>query len=82
MPKTAVFLTSKEQDIPPTLVWHVKKNHVLQDKVIILNINNLSIPWCKPGDQLQIVETGAGIWHAVANYGFMEQPHIPKLLKN
>lgn len=81
VPKTAVFLTSKEQDIPPTLVWHVKKNHVLQDKVIILNINNLSIPWCKPGDQLQIVETGAGIWHAVANYGFMEQPHIPKLLK-
>ncbi|HAT8179542.1 TPA: potassium transporter Kup [Legionella pneumophila] len=79
--KTAVFLTAKELEIPPILVWHVKKNHVLQDKVIILKIKNLSIPWCKPSDQLQIVEIGMGIWHAIANYGFMEQPHIPKLLK-
>ncbi|HAZ7574234.1 KUP/HAK/KT family potassium transporter [Legionella sp. PATHC032] len=79
--KTAVFLTSKDQDIPPILVWHVKKNRVLQDKVIILKVNNLSIPWCKSDDQLQIMEVATGIWRAVANYGFMEHPNIPKLLK-
>lgn len=79
--KTAVFLTSREQDIPPILVWYVKKNHVLQDKIIILKINNLSTPWCKHSDQLQVVEVAPGIWHAVANYGFMEHPNIPKLFK-
>lgn len=82
VPQTAVFLTSREQAIPPIMVWHVKKNHVLQDKVIILKINNVSIPWCQRTDQFQIEEVAKGIWHAEANYGFMETPNIPKLLKN
>ncbi|CDZ76471.1 potassium transport protein Kup [Legionella massiliensis] len=80
--KTAVFLTSRDQDIPPVMVWHVKKNHVLQDKVIILKINYLSVPRCKRNEKIQIVEVATGIWRAVANYGFMEHPNIPNVLKN
>lgn len=80
--KTAVFLTSRDQDIPPVMVWHVKKNHVLQNKVIILKINYLSIPRCKRSEKIQTVEVATGIWRVVANYGFMEHPNIPNLLKN
>ncbi|KTD06548.1 KUP system potassium uptake protein [Legionella gratiana] len=80
--KTAVFLTSREQYIPPFMIWYVKKNYVLQDKVIILKINSLSIPWCKRSEQLQVEEVATDIWHVIANYGFMESPNVPKLLKN
>jgi KUP system potassium uptake protein len=82
VPATAVFLTHREQEIPPILIWYVKKNHVLQNQIMILKVNNLSIPWCKPRDQIQVEEMATGIWHVVANFGFMDHPNIPKLLKN
>jgi KUP system potassium uptake protein len=80
--KTAIFLTSREVGIPPIMLWHVKKNHVLQSQVIILKVKTLSVPWCKEKDRLKVVEMTPGIWRAVAYYGFMEQPNIPKALKN
>lgn len=81
-PRTAVFLSHREHDIPPILQWFVDKNHVLPNKVIILKINNLSIPWCSQDERFQIEEIAEGIWHAVLNYGFMEQPNLPKFLIN
>ncbi|KTD78823.1 potassium transporter Kup [Legionella waltersii] len=82
IPTTAVFLTHREQEIPPILIWYVKKNHVLQNQIIILKVNNLSIPWCNPKEQIRVEEMASGIWHVAANFGFMDHPNIPKLLKN
>lgn len=82
VPKTAVFLTRRDENIPPIMIWHVKKNHALQKQVIILKINTLSIPWYRGKQRLEVREVAPMIWRAVAHYGFMEQPNIPKVLKN
>ncbi len=82
VPKTAVFLTRRDENIPPIMIWHVKKNHALQKQVIILKINTLSIPWYRGKERLEVREVAPMIWRAVAHYGFMEQPNIPKVLKN
>lgn len=79
--KTAVFLTRTAQDTPPVMIWHVKQNHVLPSQLFILQVNTQSIPWCKSDDRLEVKEIAANIWRAVAHYGFMEQPNIPKLLE-
>ncbi len=81
-PKVAVFLTREEEDIPPIISWYVKLNHVLQEKIIILKVKTLSTPGCKHNERLQFQEIAPNIWRAVANYGFMEQPNIAKLLKS
>lgn len=82
VPKTAVFLTRTEQDTPPVMIWHVKQNHVLHRQLFILKVNTLSVPRCRNQDRLTVKEIVPNVWRAVANYGFMEQPNIPKLLKH
>jgi len=81
-PKTAVFLTRTEQDTPPLMIWHVKKNHVLQSQLFILKVNTQSVPWCKNKNRFIVKEIAPNIWRAIANYGFMEQPNIPKLFEH
>ncbi len=80
-PHTAVFLTRTEQDTPPVMIWHVKKNHILHSEIFILKINTLPIPRCKTKDRLKVQEVYPNIWRAIVNYGFMEHPNIPKLLE-
>lgn len=79
--KTAVFLTRTEQDTPPVMIWHVKQNYVLPKQLFILKVNTQSIPWCKRKDRLEVKEVAPNVWRAMAYYGFMEQPNIPKLLE-
>lgn len=79
--KTAVFLTRTEHDTPPVMIWHVKQNHVLANHLFILTVNTQSVPWCRSKNRLDVKEVAPNVWRAVANYGFMEQPNIPKLLK-
>lgn len=64
------------------MIWHVKKNHVLHSQLFILKINTRSVPWCKDKDRLKVKEIVPNVWGAVADYRFMEQPNIPKLLKH
>ena len=38
MPGTAVFLTRTVRDAPPVMVWHVRHNRALHERVFILNV--------------------------------------------
>jgi KUP system potassium uptake protein len=78
---TAVFLTRTEQDTPPVMIWHVRQNHALHQKLFILNVNTQSVPWVRNGERLTVKEIATNVWRATAHYGFMERPDIPKLLK-
>ena len=81
VPGTAVFLTRTSEDAPPVLRWHVKQNHALQENVFILQVITKSIPWVKSAQRLTIEEVYPKVWRAVASYGFMERPNVPKVLK-
>ena len=81
VPGTAVFLTRTSQDAPPVLRWHVKQNHALQENVFILQVITKSIPWVKSAARLTIEEVSPKVLRAVAYYGFMERPNVPKVLK-
>jgi len=79
---TAVFLTRTEHDTPPVMIWHVKKNDVLHEKLFILKVNTRSVPWIERSKRMIVNEVAPNVWRAVAYYGFMERPDIPKLLKS
>jgi len=78
---TAIFLTRTEQNVPPVMVWHVRKNHVLHQQVLILKVKTVSMPWTNDDKQLTFREVAHGVWRGTASYGFMERPDIPRLLK-
>jgi KUP system potassium uptake protein len=81
VPGTAVFLTRAQQDAPPVLVWHLKHNRALHERVLILTAIIESIPWIRRGERLKVEEVAPGMWRATARFGFMERPDIPALLR-
>jgi KUP system potassium uptake protein len=81
VPGTAVFLTRTTRDTPPIMVWHVKRNRALHERLLALTVETRSIPRVKDRDRLSVEEVAPNFWRASARYGFMERPDIPALLR-
>jgi len=81
VPGTAVFITRAQQDAPPVLVWHIKHNRALHERVLILTAVTESVPRIRRGDRLKVEGVAPGMWRAMARFGFMERPDVPALLR-
>jgi len=81
VPGTAVFLTRTERDAPPVMVWHVKHNRALHERLFVLTATTESVPWVDDADRLKFEEIAPRFWRARARFGFMERPDIPALLQ-
>ncbi|MBV8892688.1 MAG: KUP/HAK/KT family potassium transporter, partial [Acidobacteria bacterium] len=80
VPGTAVFLTRTRTGVPPLMVWHVKHNRALHERLFVLTIITESMPWVRTSKRLTAEEQAPGFWRAAAHFGFMERPDIPALL--
>jgi KUP system potassium uptake protein len=78
---TAVFMTLSATGTPPTLLHHVKHNHMLHEHVVLLTIQAADTSTVKDEDRLRIEHLSAGFYRLVAWYGYMETPNVPKVLK-
>ena len=81
VPGTAVFLTRTQKDAPPVLVWHLKHNRALHERVLILTTLIEPVPRARSGERLKVESLGPGMWRATARFGFMERPDVPALLR-
>jgi KUP system potassium uptake protein len=81
VPGTAVFLTRTEHDVPPLMVWHLKHNRALHERLFVLTVLIEAVPWIDDDARLNVEEIAPHFWRAAAHYGFMERPDIPALLE-
>jgi KUP system potassium uptake protein len=81
VPGTAVFLTRAMRDTPPVLVWHVRHNRALQQHVLAVTTLTESVPWIAGEMRVTFTQAAPNFWRAIAHYGFMERPDIPRLLR-
>ncbi|RYB05378.1 potassium transporter Kup [Lichenibacterium ramalinae] len=81
VPGTAVFLTRTATDVPPSLVWHVEHNKALHENIVVLTVETGHVPYVAEAEHLAIDEIAPNFWRARAQYGFMEHPDIPVLLR-
>ncbi len=81
VPGTAVFLTRTERDAPPVMVWHLKHNRALHQRLFVLTVATEAVPWVEDATRLKVDEIAPRFWRATARYGFMERPDIPALLR-
>ncbi|HWW20738.1 MAG TPA: KUP/HAK/KT family potassium transporter, partial [Steroidobacteraceae bacterium] len=81
VPGTAVFITRALREVPPVMLWHVRKNRCLHSKLLALTVVAESVPRIRDGARLRITPLAPDFWRATAHYGFMERPDIPELLK-
>jgi KUP system potassium uptake protein len=77
---TAVFMTAQPSGTPPALAHNVRYNKVLHERVIVLTISTARTPYLQDGERLAVAQVAPGIFQVRAQYGFMEEPNVPRLL--
>jgi len=81
VPGVAVFLTNDTGGIPRTLARNVQHNGVLHEKTILLTVAVERVPRVSRGSRYTITEIGPGLYRVQVRVGFMEQPLVPRLLR-
>ena len=81
VPGTAVFLTRAPSGVPPVMIWHLRQNRALHERVLVLTVVTEAKPRVDIKERLSVTKEGDNFWRAVARYGFMERPDIPRLLE-
>ncbi|MFO7892180.1 MAG: potassium transporter Kup [Longimicrobiales bacterium] len=77
---TAVYMDSSPEGTPTALLHNLKHNKVLHERVVMLTIQTLEVPYADDEDEVQIDELGEGMWRVVFRYGFSEDPDVPSRL--
>ena len=81
VPGTAVYFTSRTDMVPVPLLHNLKHNKVLHQRIVLLHIMTENRPRIVAHQRLEVQHLD-GDFHAIeARYGFMEQPHVPRILE-
>lgn len=79
---TAIFMASSSQGTPPALLHNFKHNQVLHEQVILLSVQSASVPEVSSEDRVAVEELGEGFYRVTAQYGFVENPDVPAVLRH
>ncbi len=78
---TAVFLTAELGIVPNALLHNLKHNKVLHEQNLFVTIRNHEVPWIGMERRLEIESLGHDCWQVVVNYGFKNEPDLPRALE-
>jgi KUP system potassium uptake protein len=81
VPGTAVFLTRTAIGVPPVLLWHMRHNRALHERVVVLRVLTESKPRVHWPALMSVIKEGDNFWRVSAHFGFMQRPDIPRLLE-
>jgi KUP system potassium uptake protein len=79
---TAVFLSSEPGIVPSALLHNLKHNKVLHEKNLFVCVNSLEIPWVGLSKRFEMQSLGHDCWQITLNFGFKNEPDVPKALGN
>jgi KUP system potassium uptake protein len=78
---TAVFLTAEPGTVPNALLHNLKHNKVLHENNLFVTVRNHETPWIEKDQCLAIEALGHDCWQVIVNYGFKDDPDLPKALE-
>jgi KUP system potassium uptake protein len=78
---TAVFLTAEPGTVPNALLHNLKHNKVLHEQNLFVTVRNHEVPWVGMNKRLEIESLGHDCWQVTVNYGFKNDPDLPKALQ-
>jgi KUP system potassium uptake protein len=77
---TAVFLNAASGRVPNALLHNLKHNKVLHKNNLFVTVVHHEVPWIKIDERLQVESLGHHCWQVIINYGFKNDPDVPKAL--
>jgi KUP system potassium uptake protein len=80
VPGTAVFMTADNKRVPKALLHNLRHNRIVHERVIVMRVKVMDVPWVGVGDRLEVEDLGRNFYAVVAKYGFMDQPDVPQSL--
>lgn len=80
VPGTAVFMTSAADGVPHALLHNLKHNKVLHERIILLTVKILDMPYVEDDGRCKLEDLGEGFHRLVIKYGFMQEPDVPDAL--
>lgn len=80
VPGTAIFLRGESDGVPHALLHNLSHNKVLHERVVFLTVFMLEEPWVPPSEQVSVVELGHNCFQLNVQYGFKDEPDIPRVL--
>lgn len=80
VPGTAVFLTSTPEGVPHALLHNLKHNKVLHERVVLLTVRIMDVPYVGDAKRVQVEDLGKGFHRMVIRYGFMQDADVPAAL--
>ncbi len=80
VPGTAVFMTSTADGVPHALLHNLKHNKVIHERVILLTVKILDMPYVEEETRCRLEDLGEGFHRLVIKYGFMQEADVPAAL--
>lgn len=79
---TSIFMIRDLDITPPALIYNIRHNKVLHEKVILLSVITEDSPHVVGQDkQLQIISLGNGFYRVIIHSGFMETPNVMEFIE-
>ncbi len=75
-----IFLTGSLNAVPVALAKNLKHNNVLHNRTILLHFRVEDVPLVPNLEKIQIEKLGGGFYRVVVRYGYMEEPHMDRIL--
>jgi KUP system potassium uptake protein len=82
VPGTAVFLTAETGTVPNAMLHNLKHNKVLHETNLFVTVISHEVPWIGMDKRLLIESLGHDCWSVTVNYGFKNDPDLPKALQS
>ena len=79
--RTAVYAVANPDTVPQALMHNIKHYQMLHEQNLIMTVKFAEVPRVPDSDRMRITPLVKGFWRLEINYGFMDQPDIPKALE-
>ncbi|MHB8691902.1 MAG: potassium transporter Kup [Solirubrobacteraceae bacterium] len=80
VPGVAIFLSPSRNTTPLALRAEVEHTHILHQKVVIVSVENVSLPHVEDSDRFEVQHLGRGqfkVIHVTMRIGYHEKPNVP-----
>ncbi len=81
VPGTAIFMTSDQVGVPPSLLHNLKHNKVLHERVVFLTVVSEDVPFLTDEKRIEVKPISDNFYRLIVRFGFKEDTNLPQIME-